>query len=279
MPFVETCISPLFVPALRPALIGKAFAAGADCVILDLEDAVAEADKTAARSAVSGLTLTDIPAMVRINPISSEYFSEDVAAVRKAGATAVMLAKAETGGELRHLRTLMPGVEIVALIESAVGLENSPELLRAGASRLAFGSVDFALDIGAAHMREALLCTRARLVQVSRLEGAVGPVDGICTGFNDLPEVEAEARYAATLGFTGKLCIHPAQIGAVRTGFRPSRAEMTWARRIIATGETAQGDGAVNVDGTMVDRPVRLRAQRILALGEEVIGGEEPVEG
>ena len=90
-----------------------------------------------------------------------------------------------------------------------------------------------------------------------------------------MPDVEAEALHAATLGFTGKLCIHPAQIEAVRTGFCPSKTDMAWARRVIAVSGAAQSDGAVNVDGTMVDRPVRLRAQRILALGEEVIGGKE----
>ena len=148
----------------------------------------------------------------------------------------------------------------IALIESARGLAAARDIARA-CGRLAFGSVDFAADLGCAHTREALLLARLELVLASRLAGLPAPLDGVTTAIHDDALVESDARHAAELGFGGKLLIHPKQVAAALRGFAPGEAEIAWARRVLAAG----GDGAVAVDGMMIDAPVRLRAERILS--------------
>jgi len=149
---------------------------------------------------------------------------------------------------------------IIALIESAVGLRDVHSVAQA-ADRLAFGAIDFALDVGCATTREALLFARAQIVAASRAAGRPGPIDGITVALKDPVMVEADAAYAASLGFTGKLLIHPAQLDPARRGFAPAIADVAWARRIM---EATLNGAAQAVDGTMVDTPVRVRAERIL---------------
>lgn len=132
----------------------------------------------------------------------------------------------------------------------------------AGVARLAFGSVDFCADLGSAHLREVLLPARFELVLASRLAGLSAPIDGVTVQLDD-PQISAEdAAHARDLGMSGKLCIHPKQIAAIRSAFAPSESDLAWAQRVLASGE-----GAVSVDGAMVDEPVRLRARRLLAAG------------
>jgi citrate lyase subunit beta/citryl-CoA lyase len=112
-----------------------------------------------------------------------------------------------------------------------------------------------------AHLREALLLARSELVLASRLGGLAAPLDGVTASLGDGQLAEDDARYAAELGFGGKLCIHPAQIAPVKRGFEPSAVEIAWAERVLAAAD----DGAAVVDGAMVDAPVRARARRIMA--------------
>jgi citrate lyase subunit beta/citryl-CoA lyase len=127
---------------------------------------------------------------------------------------------------------------------------------------LAFGSIDFCVDIGAANDRDALLAARSAIVLASRLGDLQPPLDGVTVAIDDMALIEADARYALRLGFGGKLCVHPRQIVPVRNGFAPSADEVSWAKRILEAG----AEGAVAVDGMMVDSPVRSRARQILAL-------------
>jgi citrate lyase subunit beta/citryl-CoA lyase len=153
------------------------------------------------------------------------------------------------------------------LVETARGLAACRDIAcAAGVTRLAFGSIDYAADLGMAHVRDALLIARAEIVLASRLAGLPAPIDGVTTAIDDDETIADDARYAAALGFGGKLCIHPRQIPPVRRGFAPSDAELAWARRIIVAPE----GGAVSVDGTMVDAPVRLRARQILVRAKAV---------
>ena len=254
---------PLFVPADRPDRYVKAFAAGADAVILDLEDAVAPDAKDRARTALaaaaSAIAEAASPVLVRVNAIGSRWHEADLAAVAALRLAGVILPKAESSRDISETER-RAGVPVVALIESARGLAAAREIAGA-ASRLAFGCIDFAADLGCAHTREALLHARSELVLASRLAGRSGPIDGVTAAYGDAAAVEEDARCAALLGFAGKLLIHPAQIAPARAGFAPSAQDQAWAERVLAASPDG---GAVSVDGVMVDAPVRLRAESIM---------------
>lgn len=130
----------------------------------------------------------------------------------------------------------------------------------------AFGSVDFCADLGYAHRREVLLPARFELVLASRLGGIAAPIDGVTVRLDDMSETSDDAAHARDMGMRGKLCIHPKQIAAVRAAFAPSAGEVDWARRVLASGH-----GAVQVEGEMVDEPVRIRARLILQAASEIL--------
>ena len=254
---------PLFVPADRPDRFGKAFSAGADAVILDLEDAVPPDRKIDARNAL--LAATDVigaapgPVLVRVNAAETPWHAADIAAAAALPLAGIVLPKAESAATVADVARTA-GCAVLALVESARGIAAAREVAQA-AARLAFGSIDFAADLGCAETREALLAFRSELVLASRLAALPAPIDGVTAAFRDPAPVEDDARYASSLGFGGKLLIHPAQIGPARAGFLPAPAEVAWAERVLVGGRDGR---AVAVDGTMVDAPVRMRAEQIL---------------
>ncbi|ACI59495.1 HpcH/HpaI aldolase (plasmid) [Rhizobium leguminosarum bv. trifolii WSM2304] len=262
----------LFVPADRPERFAKAAASGADAVILDLEDAVAPEGKAAARENAARSS-TNARTFIRINPASSDDFPEDVSLLARAGFRNVMLSKAETPGELeRVVKELGETVTIVPLIETAVGLSNARELAAHRAVPfLAFGSLDFALDLGCEHTHEALRFARQTLVYSSRLARKAAPIDGVTAAIDDAVLINADASEARSLGFAGKLLIHPKQIAPVRQAFQPSETEMRWAKQVL-DAVAQNGTKAVKVNGQMVDRPVMSRAERILSLSASYDG-------
>lgn len=254
----------LFVPADRPQRYAKALASGAEAVIVDLEDAVAPADKEAARDALA--RWLDAPdetgrVVVRVNGADSPWFEADRALVtRSARVAAVMLPKADGASPWAAL----DGKPTIALVETAAGIAALESVAGApGVVRLAFGSIDLQLDLGVEGDDDALLYFRSRLVLASRLAGLPAPVDGVCTSIDDAQALAAHVRRARRLGFGAQLCIHPSQVAAVNAGFRPSAEQLDWARRVIAAAAGA-GGAAVAVDGKMVDRPVLGRAQALL---------------
>lgn len=256
-------VAPLFVPASRPDRFAKAAASGADAIILDLEDAVSPQDKEAARQALRA-DFTDLPVLVRINAVGTAWHEADLAAALGAGFSALIVSKAElsegfSGVCLAAREAALP---VLPLVESARGMADARAIAAtAGVGRLVFGSIDYSADIGCAHTREALLCARSELVLASRLAGLAPPVDGVTAAIGDAALVGDDAAYGRTLGFGAKLAIHPAQIEPILSAFRPSAEEIGWARRVLASG-----DGAVAVDGSMVDEPVRIRARGIMRL-------------
>jgi citrate lyase subunit beta/citryl-CoA lyase len=256
-----TAIAPLFVPGNRPERFAKAAASGADAVIIDLEDAVAPEEKEAARRAAAAAALERIEVLVRINAAGTPWHAEDLAALASARIAGIMLPKAEDPAILAAIHTALGDRRpVIALVESARGVAAARDLAR-GAARLAFGSIDYAADLGCAHTREALLMARLELVLASRLTGIAAPIDGVTAAIGDDALTEGDARHAADLGFGGKLCIHPRQVAPALRGFAPGAEEVEWARKVIAAG----GEGAVAVGGMMIDAPVRLRAERILS--------------
>ena len=262
----------LFVPGDRPERFAKAAAAGADAVILDLEDAVPPGHKDAARSHVLGWLGAGNRGWVRINGVGSSWYAADLVALAGApGLAGFVVPKAEDPDALDELKSQLghgaaPAAGVVALVESALGVHRALDLATCDAvDRLAFGSIDFAVDIGADGSWGSLLAARNALVLASRVAGIAAPVDGVTTALHDPDQLQADVATARSLGFTGKLCIHPSQLPTVRAGFAPSEQEVEWARRVLAAvGHLADEAGAVAVDGAMVDAPVLARARRIL---------------
>ncbi|MCK7614848.1 HpcH/HpaI aldolase/citrate lyase family protein [Roseibium sediminicola] len=253
--------APLFVPADRPERFAKAAASDADAIILDLEDAVPATEKDSARANLV-TDFTDNPVIVRINAVGTAFHDADIEALKRLGVAAVMVPKAEATADIALLWSALDGeVPVIALIESAIGLANARTLASLeGVVRLAFGSIDYCADLGCAHEREVLLPVRTELVLASKLAGIAAPIDGVTANLSDPDQTFSDTVHAKDLGMTGKLCIHPKQVAEVRRAFAPSETEVEWARRVLASG-----DGAVSIDGAMVDEPVRMRARAILA--------------
>jgi len=253
---------PLFAPADRPDRYAKALASGADAVIFDLEDAVAISDKEQARSLLSeareALASAPCPKLVRINAEGTPFHAADLVAARNLPLAGLVVPKVESVDTVRSVAD-KTGLPVLALIESGPGLAAARHIAAAGA-RLVFGSIDFAADLGCALSRQALLFARCELVLASRLANAPTPLDGVTTAIKNLDQVRDDAAYAASLGFGGKLLIHPAQIDPAAAGFRPTEADIEWAARVLAAGR----EGAAALDGAMIDAPVRLRAEQIL---------------
>jgi citrate lyase subunit beta/citryl-CoA lyase len=260
---MRSSITLLFVPGDRPERYAKAATSGADAIIIDLEDAVAPANKVQARTALCHVVAlpADMDIFVRVNAVNTPWHEEDLAAIASLPLSGLMLAKTESAHDVEQASEVAAGQPVIALLETALGLSRAREIsASACVRRLAFGSIDYCADIGAAHRREPLLAARSEIVLASRLSSLLSPIDGVCTSLGEEALLEDHARYALDLGFGGKLCIHPSQIAPVRIGFAPTREELAWAQRTLATGE----DGATSVDGTMVDAPVRVRARQIL---------------
>jgi len=252
----------LFVPGSRPERFDKALAAGADVVVIDLEDAVPPDAKDAARAAVAAWLAESRPVVLRVNATDTAWFSADLALAQRPGVLGLMLPKAERAEQV--LRAAAARVAILPMIETAQGFHNAQAMARVhGVARLVFGTIDFQFDLGIAGDDEALLLFRSQLVLQSRLAGVAAPVDGVTTAIDDAALLEADARRARRLGFGAKLCIHPRQVAPVHRGFAPQPAELAWAQRVLDAAQAA-GGAAVAVDGRMIDKPVMLRAEQIL---------------
>jgi citrate lyase subunit beta/citryl-CoA lyase len=255
----------LFVPGDRPDRFTKALASGADCAIIDLEDAVQPEAKAQARKDILSADIDWARVAIRINDTTSPHFEEDRQFLRACAASTIVLPKAESPHTVAQVRAACArDVEVIVLIETAKGLASMSALLSApGVHRAAFGHLDFALDLGCATDWESLIFARSQMVFQSRLAGALPPIDGVTTDYNNLKAATADAVAARRLGFGGKLLIHPNQIAAVASAFMPTASEIAWAEKVIAASNGNRG--AVALDGKMIDKPVTESALRILA--------------
>jgi citrate lyase subunit beta/citryl-CoA lyase len=272
---LQNARSLLFVPATRLERLTKAFDAGADAVIVDLEDAVAPESKDSARTALAA-HLQQLGAahrsrlLVRINAVGTPWHEADLALLSiwmGQGQGAVMLSKADDPLDFRKVAAhLHPAGRVIPLIESLAGLDNIDALAREPqVLRLAFGHLDFQLDLG-------MLCTvdepelngvRFDLVAASRRARLPAPIDGVTTGTGNAQRLAADTARARAFGFGGKLCIHPTQVAGVNQGFSPSANDLDWARRVLE--QAAQHGGqAFSLDGRMVDLPVIRSAEAML---------------
>jgi citrate lyase subunit beta/citryl-CoA lyase len=256
----------LFVPANRPERLDKALAAGADAVIVDLEDAVPDTGKVDARRALADWLAPAKRVFVRINGAGSAWFADDLDVCRAAGVEGVVLPKAESVEHIAQAADrLGPHKRVIPLLETALGLLDAVAIARAPqVQRLAFGSIDFQVDLGIRGEHEELLYFRSHMVLASRVAGLQPPIDGVTTALDDAQRLREDAQRARRLGFGAKLCIHPKQLAPVNECFGPSADEIAWAKRVLDAADAAKG-AAVALDGQMIDRPVILKAQEIMA--------------
>ena len=273
---VLDAVTALFVPGDRPDRFAKAAAAGADVVIIDLEDAVSSDRRSyALEQATAALRGADpagptLHALVRVTDAASSTHREevdrlvDLARHPGHGLMGVVVPKAADVESLTRVVAAFAAaarpVPVVALVESAAGVLAAPALARApGVARLAFGALDFSLDVGADPGSDTTRSARTQLVLASRAAGLPGPFASPSVEIADLAAVEAAARTARADGFGGQLCIHPRQVDVVRRAFLPTEEEGRWAERVL----TGTDGGATRVEGQMIDRPVLERARRI----------------
>ena len=267
---VRATRSALFVPASRPERIPKALTSGADIIIVDLEDAVAADAKDMARDALAGF-LDDNPEagiLVRINGVGTPEHDADLAMCNaRSGVAGIMLPKTESAA---HVQAAAAGGKPVwPIVETAAAMLALAEIVRApGVARIAFGSLDFGLDLGLNQNSEAALVildhARCQILLHCRAAGLPAPLDGVHAAISDTEGLQRYAQRARDLGFAGMLCIHPSQVAGVHAAFAVSEKDLAWARSVVQEAERT-GSAAFRLDGEMVDAPVISRARELLA--------------
>jgi citrate lyase beta subunit len=276
----------LFVPGAERRKLERARQAGADVLIFDLEDSVAPERKARARALVAetlaGGGFGDTELAVRVNALGSPEFQADCEAVVAAGAQSLVLPKiespqqlAEVGARLDALESRLgiapgEGVALLALVESAAGVARAPSLSE-GSPRLealCFGHADFLLDMGVPAgdaSRGVAFHARCAVAIAARASGRAA-VDSICLSVRDDAAFAEDARLGASLGFEGKLCIHPAQVALAHEIHTPTPDQVEQALRVVAAWEEAQarGQGVFVLDSRMIDAPLVSVQQRVL---------------
>ncbi|HUH59325.1 MAG TPA: CoA ester lyase [Candidimonas sp.] len=262
--------SALFVPATRPERFAKALAAGADAVIIDLEDAVEPDAKDGARQHVGDFASAhpQVAFCVRVNGHGTPWFDADLALCASHGnIDCVLLPKAESAAQIAPLAGA--GKSVLPIVESAMGVLSLAELAAApGVQRLSFGSLDLMLDTGTAPDTKGasllLDYVRCQILLHSAACGLAAPLDGVYPDFSNAAGLAALAAQVRDMGFGGMLCIHPAQVPTIHAAFAPTAAQVDWASRVVAKADST-GSFAFQMDGKMVDAPVIERARQIIA--------------
>ena len=268
----------LFVPADSNKKMMKALESEADAVIFDLEDSVAPTQKALARELLSLLPARlggEPQRWVRINPIGTDAHDEDLGALDDFDIDGIVLPKAECGDDIDDLcAALAPrSLPIHAIVtETAASLFGLLSYRAAGPVLVAmsWGAEDLSAALGASskYAADGELAFTYKLARSLCLAGAVAaeaqPIDGVFADFRDEAGLTREARAAASEGFTGKLAIHPAQIGPINAAFTPSANEVAHAEEIVAAFLAQPDAGVLSVGGKMVDRPHLMQAKRVL---------------
>jgi citrate lyase subunit beta/citryl-CoA lyase len=273
----------LFAPGNHARRVETCLTLGADAVILDLEDAVANAEKAATRAIV--VEALQRPrrgrGYVRVNALSTAWSHGDFMAVVARGVDGIVLPKVESAADLQTAEWLLGalerdrglaegGIDLIPIIETASGYCQIAEIVRAAkrVRRIAFGAGDFTLDLGLTWTQDEteLLPFRATLVAQSRAAGLEPPIDTVWVSLADREGFARSVRRAKELGFQGKMCIHPDQVPTVNDCFRPTDAELSHARRVVDAFAQAERDGlaAIQVDGQFIDYPLVYRAERLI---------------
>lgn len=270
--------SVLFSPGDQPELLYKAPETGADTVVFDLEDAVAPANKAAARDAIADVLADrsfdpDCEVCVRVN--SDPAVASDDVAVTVAGdrlPDAVVIPKVESADDVSTVAGLLDDLgasdlPIVALCESAAGVLQAEAIAASDpVVAVAFGAEDLAADLGASRTPDGteVLYAREHVVLAAAAAG-VEAIDTVYTDVEDTDGLGEETAFALELGYDGKMCVHPAQVPVVNEAFTPAPDRVEWARRVLDAAAEAGADdvGVFRVDGEMIDAPLVARAEQV----------------
>jgi citrate lyase subunit beta/citryl-CoA lyase len=256
----------LFCPADRPERYAKAFDR-ADAVILDLEDAVAPADKTAARGHLIESELDPARVIVRVNPPETDEFAADLATLSQTDYRRIMVAKAESPKRLARIDARF---EVVALCETAKGVAQADRIAALGnVVALMWGAEDLVASLGGTssrkpngRYRDIARYARARVLLEARSRGKAA-IDAVHLDLDDTKRLAIEAADAAASGFRATACIHPSQVAIIRAAYHPDEKSVAWARGVLSAAEGERG--VFSYEGRMVDEPVLRHARSVLA--------------
>jgi citrate lyase subunit beta / citryl-CoA lyase len=275
--------SMLFAPGTRPDLIRKLPRANPDAAIIDLEDAVPESGKEEGRTVARGLAQElaeshpGLRVFIRVNPVGSPWFKEDMVQILLPTLAGIVVPKLEAFGQIEQIREAlwlqdMEQLIVMAGIETAAGVYRVHELLGPPVRTVYFGAEDFVADMGGDRTEGGLevLYARSRVALAARLMG-MPALDIVVTDFHDDNRFIADANMGRSLGYTGKMCIHPSQVQLANRVFSPSWAEIERAQKLLAAYEESSesGRGVIDFDGQMVDQPMVTRAREILRRAAE----------
>jgi citrate lyase subunit beta/citryl-CoA lyase len=273
----------LFAPGNHARKVEKVFGCGADHVILDLEDAVAKAEKVATRALV--VEALKRPrrggGYVRVNAFNTEFCYGDAAAVVGPWLDGIIFPMCESReqiiafdwlvGSLERERGMPAGgIDIIPIIETGKGVANARAIAAAGTrvKRMAFGAGDYSLDMNMEWSlgESELEHVRAEMVVASRAAGLEAPLDTVWIHIKDLDNLAKSAKRAKQLGFQGKMCIYPPQVDVVNRAFTPSDEEIAFAKRVVAAFEKAEREGSssIQLDGFFIDYPIVYKARKTL---------------
>ena len=274
----------LFTPGNKLTMLQKSLGAGADSVIWDLEDAVALAEKPAARAtigeALEALPERHVPIFVRINAIGTHMLEADLAKIVKRGLYGILLPKAESASDVLELERVLGRLEkanglaegtvkIRCILETCLGALTSYAVATASSrvEALCFGAEDFTLDLGVPRTRNGVELAHAR-GEVALAAGAakILAIDTVWAFLSDEEGLVQECRTVRAIGFRGKFAIHPKQLHVINREFSPSESELALAEKIVrAFAEALERNlGVITVDGRMIDAPVAERAKQFL---------------
>ena len=281
----------LFAPGNHPRKVEKVFGAGADVAILDLEDAVAVAEKVATRAAVAAaLALPrECRAYVRVNALDTGFTFGDIEEVVGPGLDGIVLPKVERAadiqmvdwviGALEQKHGLVAGaIDLMPILETGRGIADARAICAAGGrlKRVSFGAGDYTRDMGMewTMTEHEIDPARAEVVLASRINDLEPPVDTVFIHIRAHDAFRASCERVRQSGFQGKLCIHPDQVGLANAVFTPTAEDVAWARKIVAAFREAEaaGSASIQVEGHFVDYPIVEKAERIVALAEAVAG-------
>lgn len=280
--------SMIFTPGDRLDMVEKAVRSGADAVIVDLEDAVSNDNKPAARANLASLPESTVPYYVRTNGATTPWFWEDVAAVGEADVVGLILPKAESPSVISQvdgaltvseMRSGKPNgrITLIPLIESAIGVRLTYEIAMASEriECVMFGGGeqgDLVADLGVEWTPEGtgLMHTRSQVILSARAAGVPYPMEAVFMDFRDNDALRVESEMARTLGYVGKVAIHPGQIPVINDVFTPSPEVVAYQRKVLAAFEEAEaaGKASIAVDGKMVDYAVARVARTVIARAE-----------
>ena len=267
--------SVLFAPAGRPDLVAKLPRWGADVVVVDIEDGVPPERKDEVRSSLPEV-LGSIGRMdpgsvfVRVNAPTSRWYDMDLRAVSGLPIGGIAVPKVEAPEQVVAVKASVPSNwTVIVGLETAMGVHRAVDVLAAGASAAYFGAEDFVTDIGGERTPAGneVLCARSQVVLAARLAG-VPAVDQAVVALGDDLAYRTDALAGRSMGYVGKLCVHPAQVAVANECFSVGEARLAWARRVVAAA--AEETGAFAVDGQMIDEPIIRRARRWLAEAADV---------